>query len=151
LDGIGGVVRIMHSWLAWMWLSAVAAGIHPMPLQLHIEGFVGPAPNVTAVATWVVDVDGVQHRLTVITLRPVGADVPYWHILNALEPLPIALTVFGNRKLLSEFAGAAPGQLVGIDGSFELRHGPASLLLRKVEPMGTPVPLPTVPATPEAP
>jgi hypothetical protein len=141
----------MHVGLAWMWITLAAAGIHPMPLQLHIEGFIGPAPNLTALATWVVDVDGVQHQLTVTTLQPIGADVAYWHILNALEPLPIALTVFGSPELRRQFTSVAAGQLVAIDGSFELRHGPASLLLRKVEPLGTPVPLPTVAPTPSTP
>ena len=141
----------MRIWLAWMGVAVVAAAVHPMPLQLHIEGFIGPAPNVTALATWVVDVDGIQHRLTVTKLQPVGADVPYWQILNALEPLPIAMTVFGSPELRGQFTSVPPGQLVAIDGSFELRRGPVSLMLRTVEPIGTPVPLPTAPATPPTP
>ncbi len=127
-------------------MVAVTA-LHPMPLQLHIEGFVGPAPNVTALANWVVTVDGVQHQLTVTKLQVVGADVAYWDILNALEPLPIALTVFGNPELRRQFTAVTAGQLVAIDGSFELRRGPASLLLRKIEAIGTPMPLPTAAPT----
>ncbi len=113
-----------------------------MPLRLRIEGFVGPAPPVTALANWTVDVGGNQYALTVTKLQP-SADVAFWHVLNALEPLPIAMTIFGDRAVLRRLTETPPGQAVVMDGSFELRRGSASLLLRSVEVLGTPVPLPS--------
>jgi hypothetical protein len=125
-------------------ISAAARPGRPMPLQLRIEAFVGaPAPAVTALAHWTVSVSGKEHTLTVMKLQPIGADVAYWTILNALEPLPVAMTIVGPAALRRELTHTPPGQLVALRGAFELRRGPSMLLLSGLEPLGTPIPVPT--------
>jgi hypothetical protein len=128
---------------------AGAGPIRPLPLRVRIEGYVGAPPaGVVALARWVVVVRADQYTLTVTKLEPSpSAKVAYWDILNALEPLPIALTLFGKAATLAAFTHAPPGQKVTLDGSLELRRGPASLLLNRVEALGTPVPAATPPPT----
>ena len=130
-------------------LPATARRIRPMPLRLRIEGYVGAPPTgVVALARWVVDVQGAQYTLTVTTLEPgASAKIAYWDIINALEPLPVAMTLFGKTATLAAFTHAAPGQQIAIDGAFELRRGPSSLLVNRVEPLGTPAPGATPPAS----
>jgi hypothetical protein len=132
-------------------MPAAARPLRPMPLQLRVEAFVGtPAPAVTALAHWTVSVSGKEHTLTVTKLEPIGADVAYWTILNALEPLPVAMTIFGPAALRRQLTHTPPGQLVALRGAFELRRGPSTLLLSGPEPLGTPVSVPT-PGTTAAP
>jgi hypothetical protein len=134
-------------------LPAGAGPIRPLPLRVRIEGYVGEPPaGVVALARWVVAVQADQYTLTVTKLEPSpSAKVAYWDILNALEPLPIALTLFGKAATLAAFTGARPGEKIALDGSFELRRGPASLLLNRVDALGTPVPAPSPPATSASP
>jgi hypothetical protein len=57
------------------------------------------------------------------------------------------MTLFGKAATLATFTGTRPGEKIALDGSFELRRGPASLLLNRVETLGTPVPAATPPPT----
>jgi hypothetical protein len=130
-------------------MPAGARPIRPMPLRLRIEGYVGEPPaGVVALARWVVAVKADQYTLTVTKLEPSpSAKIAYWDILNALEPLPIAMTLFGKGATLAKFTGTRAGEKIVLDGSFELQRGPASLLLNSVEAPGTPVPAATPPPT----
>jgi hypothetical protein len=122
-------------------VSAAAGPIRPLPMRLRIEGYVGTAPaGVVSLARWVVAVGDRRYSLTVTKLQPgASAKVAYWDILNALEPLPIAMTLMGKRATLATFTGTPDGQKIALTGSFEWRRGPATLLLHDVEALGTPV------------
>ena len=134
-------------------VSAVAGAIRPLPMRLRIEGYVGTPPTgVVSLARWVVAVEDRQYSLTVTKLQPgASAKVAYWDILNALEPLPIAMTLMGKRATLAAFTGTPDGQKIALTGSFEWRRGPATFLLHDVETMGTPVAAATPPPTETSP
>jgi hypothetical protein len=108
---------------------------------LRTTGYVGPKPEgVKSLARWVVAVGGAQYTIHLIELEPIGVDIAYWTILNRLEPLPIAMTVYGDAELLRRFTGAPAGVPMVLTGSFEFGPGPATLLLSSVEPAPVPSP-----------
>jgi len=114
---------------------SAAQVIRPYPIVVRITGYVGPKPEgVKSLERWTVDVDGAPYTMHVTELQPIGVDIAYWTILNRLEPLPIAMTIYGSPDLLKAFTGASPNVPVVITGNLELGPGPVSLLLRSVEP-----------------
>lgn len=114
---------------------SAAQVVRPYPIVVRITGYVGPKPEgVTSLERWTVDVDGAPYTLHVTELQPIGVDIAYWTILNRLEPLPIAMTIYGSPDLLRAFTGAPTDVPMVIDGSLDLGPGPVSLLLRSVKP-----------------
>jgi hypothetical protein len=138
-------IGLVLLWLVAGALPAVAGPSRRIPLLLRIEGYVGEPPaGVVALARWVVGVKDDRYTLIITKLEPSpGANVAYWNILNALEPLPIAMMLMGKTATLAKFTGTPPGEKIALTGSFEMRRGPSTLLLHKVDVLGTPIPAAT--------
>jgi hypothetical protein len=122
---------------------AVGGDRRVFPIVMRVEGYVGEKPeHVTSLARWVVAVRDKQFVLHVTTLQPIGSDIAYWTILNALEPLPVTLTLYGDAELIGQFSSTPPGQPIAITGNFEAGPGPVTLMLRSIEPLPNPSPPP---------
>ena len=114
------------------------------PIVMRVEGYVGDKPeHVKSLARWVIAVDDRRFVLHVTRLRPIGTDIAYWTILNALEPLPVTLTLYGDPAVIAQFSQTPAAQPIAITGNFEAGPGPVTLMLRSIEPLPIPSPAPT--------
>ena len=70
------------------------------PIVLRVEGYVGEKPEHVQVAGALGHRRrGKQYVFHVTRLQPIGIDIAYWTILNALEPLPVTLTLYGDPPI----------------------------------------------------
>lgn len=119
--------------------AALGDNLRVFPIVMRVEGYVGEKPErVKSLARWVIAVDDRQFLFHVTKLQPIGTDIAYWTILNALEPLPVTVTLYGDPQLIGQFSRTPPGQAIAITGNFEAGPGPVTLMLRSIEPLPQP-------------
>ena len=142
--------RPIALWLCLITALATAAhaaagdNLRVFPIVMRVDGYVGEKPEqVKSLARWVVAVGDKQFVLHVTKLQPIGTDVAYWTILNALEPLPVTVTLYGDSQLIEQFSQTPSGRPIAITGNFEAGPGPVTLMLRAIDPLPIPSPEPT--------
>lgn len=143
-------------WLALITLAAVAAPAHAgagnviaFPIMVRVEGYVGAKPEAQrSLARWVIAIDDQRFVFYVSTLKPMGTDIQFWSILNALEPLPVTARMYGEPQLIEQFTTAPPGQPIAIIANFIPGAGPANLLVQSIEPLPQPASSTTPSAAP---
>lgn len=114
-------------------MPAFAPVLTAPPILAHVAGYVGVKPEgVKAQARWVIAVGERHVTLHVTELRPIAIDIAYWTILNALEPLPITFTLYGDAAVVERFSGAPAGAKLSMLGALHMGPGPVTFLLDSI-------------------